>query len=631
MPPCRRIWPLASILVTANAIIRREHPSQTPEHAVQPNLMDTNASHDSWHFCAKQWEECNCRGRVRWGNRETWKVLEPPAVGSLMSVKCNIQQLHDVLPGDDGKHCQCQGHVVRGSSLSPHLPQAFEQVELEEINAENAEWVYCSNQWQDCQCNNEVRWGNGKKWTYIRPQKEDQIFSVKCDVHNLGDPLPGEDGKHCQCLVKHDSTFERQLNPMLLREELADRSGSRLVASCDIFEAAKEKEPQDRALWEAVEPFCSQSWEAKAAENPELHAGPRQLSLSAMQKLMQARIDARFVQNYERLINKDGWLPRAFVNYYAGAPGSKHANMTEQLIRSVHMFSEAPIVVLHLGSRTPDTWTADRFPRLLLLHAAPMEPDAHRSFNFNKLRSFLVSRALSGVELDSDQFVGPGVDYMFQMTEKEITQDTPLPVLPVHFYSFTQADTPNNVWWQRYCPDPPACKHHTMRWSHAHPTWTFYSLPFLGRWLRRHFRDEQLAATSDEVGNLPALSVASIPEDEDLLNVATWEEKGTKQWCKFDNDYHEFADMLGWSPEKGAKTTAGDIATDPKFYPDGAAKAFWTAHNCKDPAATAKMLDEIEDRWQKGLYPQSTITYKGRFWQTGAELREAYPDLPCIF
>ena len=70
----------------------------------------------------------------------------------------------------------------------------------------------------------------------------------------------------------------------------------------------------------------------------------------------------------------------------------------------------------------------------LLLHAAPMGPDAHRSFNFNKLRSFLISRELPsaeldldsqppvsrrtcsearvGVELDSDQFVGPGVDYM---------------------------------------------------------------------------------------------------------------------------------------------------------------------------------------------------------------------------
>ena len=28
--------------------------------------------------------------------------------------------------------------------------------------------------------------------------------------------------------------------------------------------------------------------------------------------------------------------------------------------------------------------------------------------------------------------------------------------------------------------------------AHAHPTWTYWALPFFGRWLRRHFRDERL-------------------------------------------------------------------------------------------------------------------------------------------
>ena len=28
-------------------------------------------------------------------------------------------------------------------------------------------------------------------------------LELRCDVHTLGDPVPGEDGKHCQCLVKH--------------------------------------------------------------------------------------------------------------------------------------------------------------------------------------------------------------------------------------------------------------------------------------------------------------------------------------------------------------------------------------------------------------------------------------------
>lgn len=28
--------------------------------------------------------------------------------------------------------------------------------------------------------------------------------------------------------------------------------------------------------------------------------------------------------------------------------------------------------------------------------------------------------------------------------------------------------------------------------AHAHPTWTYWALPFFGRWVRRHFRDERL-------------------------------------------------------------------------------------------------------------------------------------------
>lgn len=34
--------------------------------------------------------------------------------------------------------------------------------------------------------------------------------------------------------------------------------------------------------------------------------------------------------------------------------------------------------------------------------------------------------------------------------------------------------------------------------AHAHPTWTFWALPFFGRWVRRHFRDELLPGTMFE-------------------------------------------------------------------------------------------------------------------------------------
>lgn len=47
-----------------------------------------------------------------------------------------------------------------------------------------------------------------------------------------------------------------------------------------------------------------------------------------MQELMQVRIDARFVKSYERYVDQDGWISRAFVNYYAGAPDGKHTLMS---------------------------------------------------------------------------------------------------------------------------------------------------------------------------------------------------------------------------------------------------------------------------------------------------------------
>lgn len=39
----------------------------------------------------------------------------------------------------------------------------------------------------------------------------------------------------------------------------------------------------------------------------------------------------------------------------------------------------------------------------------------------------------AGVQLDSDQFVAPGVDRLFQLAKRETSKEYPLPILPVHF------------------------------------------------------------------------------------------------------------------------------------------------------------------------------------------------------
>ena len=173
--------------------------------------------------------------------------------------------------------------------LGSDFASCLEQHELYlRLAGKDSEWIFCSNQWQECQCNNHVRllacmilyvdfiipmdswtfcsneivlrppfkiqmlrWGTAKRWKLISPKKVGALFSVKflgqnplkqfwrqwedvkksvscqliaarkhkdlpdllgkgtriccprCDVNYLGDPVPGEDGKHCQCLVSH--------------------------------------------------------------------------------------------------------------------------------------------------------------------------------------------------------------------------------------------------------------------------------------------------------------------------------------------------------------------------------------------------------------------------------------------
>jgi len=410
---------------------------------------------------------------------------------------------------------------------------------------------------------------------------------------------------------------------------------NRLITSCEIFEAGASSGSSGLQQWNAVEAFCSPEWEKSSKEK----AGVRALDRGVMRKLMRTWVEPKFAGNYDRIYNGSGWCPRAFLNYYAGAPGGKHAKMTEELIVSVHKFSSAPIVVVHFGFTTDDSWTPERFPRLVLINAAPVPSAAGRSFNFNKMRAMLLSRVLVGVQLDSDQFVAPSVDAIFNRTAEEITERYPLPILPSHFLDWGPTDQgpggQGAKLWDRFCPGGKAktgkCKWQTSRWGHAHPTWTFWALPFLGRWLRRNYRDEWLPARHD--GDMKALRVVDVTEDEDLLNVGTWEEGGTKQWCKFDipdpTEFHTlFSNFKGKDKDKQRKCQkgmCGDIVADQNFNPDGVAKVFYTARHAVDPAATKKWVNDLEGL---GRYPP--ILYHRHFFSDGVETLRAHPKLKCL-
>lgn len=208
----------------------------------------------------------------------------------------------------------------------------------------------------------------------------------------------------------------------------------------------------------------------------------------------------------------------------------------------------------------------------------------------------------------------------------------PFPIMPVHFLDRGPKDL--GVWWRRYCPND-VCSLQTMRWGHAHPTWTYWALPFIGRWLRRNFRDEKLPKVTVGTVKAPALRVVEIPEDEDLLNVGLWEEKAHKQWCKFDiTDPLEFTFLFEWKTKYGNKCSMGghgcaNISPDRRFYKHGAAKLFYTAHHAIEPSQTHNQVDRISKKVKEGTWPKSTIVFQQKLW-TAEDLRKDHPELECL-
>jgi len=484
-------------------------------------------------------------------------------------------------------------------------------------------WVFCAGQWQECMCHGAVRWGVPGKWHEISPVKEDEWNRVTCSIDKLPDVAPGDGTKHCQCGVQPGSAFARSMNPALLVQASGSMPQTQPTISCEIIKAGKVAGQWAESLWEATSAFCADEWDQP---NSDVMPGDRAMSLEVRRSLMQAWVDHRFANNYKRLFDTSGWAPRAFVNYYAGVPDGKHTKMTEQLINSVHAFSAEPIIVFHFGTQTPSDWNEGRWPRLVLVHAAPIPAEDGRSFNFNKLRTMLLARVRSGIVLDSDQFVAPGADALFQRTEQEITQDYAMPILPAHFLDRTPKDT--GAYWARYCPSDDDCRFQTARWGHAHPTWTHWALPWIGKWLRRNFLDEILPPRED--GAMSALRVVDVPEDEDLLNIATWEDGGTKQWCKYDiPSPYDFGELLDVKPGSMECNNCGDIAGDSRWYPNGVARAFFTAHHAVDPENTKYYIEAIKEKQKEGPLPPP-IWYHGHFFATGQEMKAKYPDSNCI-
>jgi len=210
------------------------------------------------------------------------------------------------------------------------------------------------------------------------------------------------------------------------------------------------------------------------------------------------------------------------------------------------------------------------------------------SFNFNKLRSMVASRVFIGTQLDTDQIIAPGFDSLFAGSRREIDDRFPWLLLPVHWMS---RDAKKGEPYHEYAFRGWGGKS-TMRWGHAHPSWTYWSLAFLNDLLHERFAVAVKPGSTLDVWDLNAAKDkgfmevlnqnkkiprqvrygAFMVEDEDMMNVGLWRDGVTKQWCKYDLEWG----LFGMRYDLDRR-----LYYDNKWYPDGIPVIFTSMHNTK--------------------------------------------------
>eukprot|EP00927_Polykrikos_kofoidii_P043994 TRINITY_DN3809_c0_g2_i1.p1 TRINITY_DN3809_c0_g2~~TRINITY_DN3809_c0_g2_i1.p1 ORF type:complete len:499 (-),score=65.08 TRINITY_DN3809_c0_g2_i1:33-1493(-) len=353
-------------------------------------------------------------------------------------------------------------------------------------------------------------------------------------------------------------------------------------------------------------------------------------------------VDPRFQRTHDDSTDANGWVPQAFVTLIGtdGLQGEYRTRLSAQvdlLVQSVHRFSKRPIIVANFGKELPAEWTPERFPRMILMHARGIRSHSNQnSFYFNKLRAMLFTKVSVGLVLDADQWINDGADYMFRRAAEEGGSKYPYPILPVHWLSRDpEGDDGYDYkfkWAQR--TTELGAPNRTMRWGHAHPSWTHDALDFLAKWVVFALSDQSDSKAHGGTANCSGVCDprARAPDwlryhmssgplmDEDLLNVALWAENRTKMWCKFDiagtQDFDKY-----WSQQKNDKLFA-----DSKWFPKGIALMFFTAHDAKDPNTSFGWLKKL---WS-GTDNRPAILFDGHWFRTGGDLQAYDPKLKCI-
>lgn len=383
------------------------------------------------------------------------------------------------------------------------------------------------------------------------------------------------------CTAHEPELSKRHFRPNVVPHEETCRTGDlEPLWSCD-FSASRV--PKAGHPHEEAQKVLEQSLKAMCED-------------SGTSRLWQTFLDCDFRENYFRWTSPESdWLEEGFVTYVAGPQDSIYALQAVNLIRSIDLFSTRPVVVVVFDDKfvPPAQWHS--FPNVIVYKMLPMKGRSV-SFNFNKLRAMIAARVLVGIQLDTDQIIVPGLERMFAATKREIHEFYPWIMLPVHWMSRDAKrgelySEMNFEGWK----GP-----RTMRWGHAHPTWTYWALPFLLDLLYERFRASSKPGKI-EVWDLPAASRLGLRsvllkglkrprearygsfmnEDEDMMNVGLWRDSAKKEWCKFD---------LEWALYKERFEVADKSMSDSKWYPDGVPLAYLSMHNTKQFEVTDWLL-----------------------------------------
>jgi len=356
-----------------------------------------------------------------------------------------------------------------------------------------------------------------------------------------------------------------------------------------------------------------------------------------MASMFEVTLDPAFKEQYKKYYGDDGWTDTAWLNF-VGVKGhnDKFGLLTKKMAESVRRASKHPLVIVVFGEVPLTDILSKDFPNVVLLRAKGIPANKHLSFNFNKLRAILTAKIRTGMSLDSDMLmVTKKADSLLERTRQEINKGYPFPMMPVHFldrdpndergkgnYGVRREGHPEDKGWRQLqsnfliytcdgCPDP------TMRWGQAQPSWTYWSLPFISRWLSAKMHGQTLLG----------VNVKSVDEDEDLLNVGLWAEGATKSWCQF-----QPAAAFSWIDEHLISQVGfGELNIgydDPHYFPKGVPMGMLFFHGCKE-------VDDYDDALKVLNKKASQVdaakpyVFNDKWYDSFAEMKKDVPDLTC--